>query len=138
MQAIRTLSRSAPRQARLVAAPQPHLIASFAVAAPVRSRTALFSTSALARKESEEGVVGKESLGGDGPVSARAEGVKQAAKSVAEGAEGVAQKVTGDEQSTFGREAKTPGPDPRNVQEQEHDKGRRDGLARKGDEQGAL
>lgn len=58
MQAIRTLSRSAPRQARLVAAPQPHLIASFAAAAPVRSRTALFSTSALARKEPEEGVVG--------------------------------------------------------------------------------
>lgn len=34
-------------------------------------------------------------VGGENPVSARASGVKKAAKSVAEGVEGVAQKATG-------------------------------------------
>lgn len=42
------------------------------------------------------------------------------------------------EQSTFGREEKHPGPDPRNVHEQEQDKGRKAGLAHKGKQQGAI
>ncbi|POY76302.1 hypothetical protein BMF94_0497 [Rhodotorula taiwanensis] len=136
MFSARSLARYAPRPAvRPQAVQQPHLIStSFA---PIRSSTSAFSTSACA-KSSGEGVGESKPIGGENPISARADGVKKAVKSVAEGAEGVAQQATGDEQSTFGREAKHPGPDPRNVHQQEQDKGRKAGLAHKGEQQGAI
>ena len=43
-----------------------------------------------------------------------------------------------DEQSTFGREEKHPGPDTRNVHKKEQDLGKKEGLAHKGKQQGAI
>ncbi|BGO94450.1 hypothetical protein NBRC10512_001138 [Rhodotorula toruloides] len=167
MLTLRTLVQRAPL-ARLSLASssstQPHLIS--------------LRTRASSTKCSGEGMGKKESVGGSNPVTARAHGVKQAAKSVAEGATGVAQKATGvrspphlvhtmlaltaflspllslvhptrprrnrpsdrgqDEQSNLGTDEKIPGPDTRDALQAEQDKGKKHGLAHKGEQQGAI
>ncbi|GAA5865593.1 hypothetical protein JCM3774_002061 [Rhodotorula dairenensis] len=134
MLALRNLARAAPRQASLSAVSRPHLCARIA---PLRSSGATFATSVHVGGPGE-GVGESKPVGGDNPVSARASGVKKAAKSVADGVEGLAQKATGGEQSNFGREEKHPGPDSRNVHEKEQELGRKEGLAHKGKQQGAV
>ncbi|GAA5988794.1 hypothetical protein JCM10908_006174 [Rhodotorula pacifica] len=131
---IRTIARAMPRQASALSSMQPHLLLRIA---PIRSSSAALSTSTRLYS-SGEGMGESKPVGGDNPLSARASGVKKAAKSVAEGVEGIAQKATGDEQSNLGREEKHPGPDPRNLHEIEQDKGRKEGLAHKGEQQGAV
>ncbi|GEM12316.1 hypothetical protein Rt10032_c20g6333 [Rhodotorula toruloides] len=128
MLTLRTIVHRVPL-ARISLAPsssstQPHLVA-------LRS---LSSSS----KCSGEGMGKKESVGGSNPVTARAHGVKQAAKSVADGATGVAQKATGDEQSNLGADEKVPGPDTRDALQAEEDKGKKHGLAHKGEQQGSI
>ncbi|BGP34615.1 hypothetical protein JCM10296v2_006437 [Rhodotorula toruloides] len=127
MLTLRTLVQRAPL-ARLSLASssstQPHLVSLRTLASSTRCNG--------------EGMGKKESVGGSNPVTARAQGVKQAAKSVAEGATGVAQKATGDEQSNLGTDEKIPGPDTRDALQAEEDKGKKHGLAHKGEQQGAI
>uniref|UniRef100_A0A0K3CEX6 Uncharacterized protein n=1 Tax=Rhodotorula toruloides TaxID=5286 RepID=A0A0K3CEX6_RHOTO len=134
MLTLRTVVQRAPL-ARLSLASssstQPHLIS--------------LRTLASSSRCSGEGMGKKESVGGSNPVTARAQGVKHAAKSVAEGATGVAQKATGvrssprqDEQSNLGTDEKIPGPDTRDALQAEEDKGKKHGLAHKGEQQGAI
>ncbi|GAA5953753.1 hypothetical protein JCM8115_004141 [Rhodotorula mucilaginosa] len=130
---FQSVVRAVPRQSSSSILP-PHLSLRIA---PIRSSNAALSTSARLYS-SGEGVGETKPVGGENPVSARASGVKKAAKSVADGVEGIAQKATGDEQSTFGRQEKHPGPDTRNVHEQEQDLGKKEGLAHKGKQQGAV
>ncbi|GAA5838558.1 hypothetical protein JCM3766R1_006010 [Sporobolomyces carnicolor] len=75
----------------------------------------------------------KKSIKGENPVTARAETAKNAVKSVASGVKGAAQKATGQ------GEAKTDAMDVagKNEIEQQVERGRKEGIAKKGDEQAA-
>ncbi|GAA5948418.1 hypothetical protein JCM3775_003937 [Rhodotorula graminis] len=119
----RTTARACAPAARLrPAAPPPHLSRAFAA-------------SALVRKDPGEGVKGTETVGEENPVSARAKGVAKAAKTAVDGAIGVGQAATG---SSLGTDKKHPGPDSRTHIEAEEEKGRKEGLAHKGEQQGAI
>ncbi|GAA5836608.1 hypothetical protein JCM9279_000443 [Rhodotorula babjevae] len=121
----RTTVRAAAPAARLRTAPRaPHLCRAFAA-------------SALVRKDPGEGVKGTEKVGEENPVSARAKGVANAAKTAVDGAIGMGQAATG-EQSSLGTDKKHPGPDSRTHIEAEEEKGRKEGLAHKGEQQGAI
>ncbi|GAA5821691.1 hypothetical protein JCM11251_000974 [Rhodosporidiobolus azoricus] len=93
------------------------------------------ASSAVVRKDPGEGMGKKESIGGDNPISARAKGVGKAAKGVAEGVAGAAEAAVGVPEKDRKNHA---GFDSRNVHEQEQDKGKREGLAHKGEQQGAV
>ncbi|GAA6017782.1 hypothetical protein JCM11491_004617 [Sporobolomyces phaffii] len=83
---------------------------------------------------SKQGMGGKEPIKEENPVSARAEGVKNAAKSVLDGAKGAAQKVTGTgEGSTSAMDFVG-----KNPREEQVEIGRKAGLEKKGEEQGGL
>lgn len=98
-------------------------------------------------------------------MSARAKGVAKAAKTAVDGAIGMGQAATGvrpslpsplhsplslvqsggrradnraQEQSSLGTDQKHPGPDSRTHIEAEEEKGRKEGLAHKGEQQGAI
>ncbi|GAA6033045.1 hypothetical protein JCM8097_000116 [Rhodosporidiobolus ruineniae] len=103
---------------------------------PTSTRVALdrgIATTSVWREDPGEGVGEKKPVGGDNPISARLKGVGKAAKSVAEGTAGIAEKAVGEENPTHHA-----GPDARDVQHQEQDKGKKAGLAHKGEQQGAI
>ncbi|GAA6050371.1 hypothetical protein JCM3770_004005 [Rhodotorula araucariae] len=120
---IRTTATAAARTSRRTP-PQPHFVRAFAA-------------TALSRKDPGEGVGKKEPVGGDNPVSARAKGVASGLKSAVEGAIGIGQAATG-EQSSLGAGKKHPGPDTRDSLHALKDKGKEEGLAHKGKQQGAI
>ncbi|GAA5852238.1 hypothetical protein JCM5353_004082 [Sporobolomyces roseus] len=93
-------------------------------------------TSPLLRKSPNEGMGEKKPVDSVNPLEARGEGVKNAAKSVLEGAQGLAQKATGTHEGN--PNAKHPGPSPKTVRQEEIDRGLKEGLAKKGEEQGGL
>ncbi|GAA5918317.1 hypothetical protein JCM6882_008211 [Rhodosporidiobolus microsporus] len=109
------------------------LTSASASAPPHFAAVRALSSSSRWQKDPGEGVGKKESIGGDDPVSARAKGVGKAAKSVAEGVAGAAEAAVPKEKRKHHA-----GPDSRDVQQQEKDKGKAEGLAKKGEEQGSL
>ncbi|GAA5874054.1 hypothetical protein JCM8547_004816 [Rhodosporidiobolus lusitaniae] len=104
------------------------------LAAPLAART--MATSACRMSEGE-GIGKKEPIRGTDPISARAKGVGKAVKGVAEGMAGLGEKAVGKD-ADRDDSAHQAGADSRDVLHQEIDKGKKKGLAKKGEEQGAL
>ncbi|GJN93630.1 hypothetical protein Rhopal_006687-T1 [Rhodotorula paludigena] len=130
------LSRTLARPAAASALLRPHCAAVAASARVPHFRA--ISSSLAQRKDPGEGVGEKKAVGGDNPVSARAKGVAKGVKGVAEGVTGIAQEVTGESQSNLGTSKKVPGADSRDVHKQARDQGMKEGLAHKGEQQGAI
>ncbi|GAA5915891.1 hypothetical protein JCM5296_002525 [Sporobolomyces johnsonii] len=120
----RTTLRSA---ASLVARPRP---------AQLSVQTRFVSSSPVWAQSAGEGKGEKKDVGGSDPVSARAEGVKNAAKSFVEGAQGLAQKATGTAKGDTSD--KHPGPSHKSVLGEEIERGLKEGGVKKGDEQGSI
>ncbi|GAA5954961.1 hypothetical protein JCM21900_005947 [Sporobolomyces salmonicolor] len=163
MIAARTVLRSS---ASHIARPQPAQLAAparFVSSSPVCAKSAGEGkgerssngtlTAAPTRSHSGSLDEQKKAVGGSNPVSARAEGVKQAAKSVVEGAQGIAQKATGkypvlimrcpaplarDKTAKGDTSDKHAGPSSKSVLGEEIDRGLKEGGVKKKDEQGSI
>ncbi|GAA6061803.1 hypothetical protein JCM10212_004859 [Sporobolomyces blumeae] len=97
-------------------------------------RSRFVSTSPVSAKSPGEGVGEKVPVEDENPVSARAKGVKNAVKEAAGGAQKAAKKATGQDGSV----GPSNGFEGKYQNEEEVEKGRKHGLAKKGEEQGGL